>query len=346
MSDIRYYLPEERIALYPANPPDSCKLMVVSLPSFKIEDRIFKDIVHYMRRGDVIAVNDSRVIPARLKGRKETGGNVEFLLLEKIDPCTWKALGRPSSRLKEGMEISVFARDGRICSVKICKKFIKGIFIVHTQDNILEYGYVPLPPYIASRRDIVDSDYQDYQTNFAMHDGSVASPTSGLHFTRELIAELKNRGVLFAPVTLHVGQGTFRPNYDTPEPERYELSETSAKVLNQAKRVCVCGTTAMRAVETAFNGKEFIASSGKTDLFIKPGYRFSKIKMFMTNFHLPGTPLLLMVAAYLERFSPGTGSKKVLELYSRAIKKEYRFLSYGDIMLIGDPKEVHFSSEE
>ncbi len=334
---IKYNLPEEQIALYPANPPDSCKLMVVSLPSFKIEHRVFKDIVRYMKDGDVIAVNNSRVIPARLKGRKETGGKVEFLLLQKTENG-WKALGKPAVRLKEGMKIDIFSGSGKKCIAKIYKKYSNGNFIINTPDNILDYGYMPLPPYIMSKREVQTSDSEDYQTNFALHDGSIAAPTSALHFTEKIVEKLKEKGVLFAPVTLHVGTGTFRANYDCPESEKYNITEKSAEILNRAKRICVCGTTAMRTVETVFNGREFVPLSGETDLFIKPGYKFSKIGMFLTNFHLKETPLLLMVAAYLERFFPGRGAEKVVKLYSYAIEKKYRFLSYGDAMLLIDKR--------
>jgi S-adenosylmethionine:tRNA ribosyltransferase-isomerase len=333
-----YELPEERIALYPVSPRESCRLMVIKLPSLQIEDRVFSDIDQYLKQGDAIAVNDSRVMTARLKGQKDTGGNVEFLLLEK-QHNGWRAMGRPAQRLREGMEINIYSRAGKKCTVSILEKHENGIFKIAASEDILEYGQVPLPPYIISRRDLIDGDSKDYQTNFASSDGSVASPTSALHFSDKVINNLKNKGVTFAPVTLHVGPGTFRSNYERPDAEKYIFSDESANVLNNAERICICGTTVMRTIETVYNGKDYEASSGETDLFIEPGHEFSRVKMFLTNFHLPGTPLLLMVAAFLERYFPGQGRQKVVELYEYALKQEYRFLSYGDAMLMIDESD-------
>ncbi len=331
-NNIEYELPEESIALNPVYPRDSCRLMVVHLSDMRVEDILFSDIHNYFESMDVIAVNNSRVIPARIKGRKNTGGKVEFLLLDKSD-AGWKALGKPAARLNEGMTIDITGMNGESNSVEIVKKHPEGRFVIKVPDNILDYGYIPLPPYIASRRDTVESDYDDYQTNFAVCDGSVASPTSALHFTGNLLDVLKKKGVQIAPITLHVGPGTFKINYDKPEAEKYMFSEGNAALLNNAGRICVCGTTAMRTVETVFDGVEYVPSSGETDLFICPGHKFSRTKMFITNFHLPGTPLLMLVAAYIDQFSEGDGCRIIKELYARAIRKNYRFLSYGDAMM-------------
>ncbi|MFC2061911.1 S-adenosylmethionine:tRNA ribosyltransferase-isomerase, partial [Elusimicrobiota bacterium] len=277
----------------------------------------------------------SRVITARIMGKKKTGGTVEFLLTEKT-PDGWKALGRPA-RLRENMEIEIFSKKEESCMVKICRKYDDGRFIVQCPENILDYGYIPLPPYINSRREVVGSDYHTYQTVFSEHAGSVASPTSCLHFTQNLISEIEGKGIEFAPVTLHIGPGTFRPGNKPPEEEKYSISSRSAQILNKAERVCVCGTTVMRTLETVYNGSGFKSRSGITDLFIEPGYQFKSSSMFLTNFHLPGTSLLLMVAAYIEQFCPGKGREKVIELYSMALENDFKFLSYGDAMLlIGD----------
>ncbi|MFH1414851.1 MAG: S-adenosylmethionine:tRNA ribosyltransferase-isomerase [Elusimicrobiota bacterium] len=335
---IEYDLPPEKIALYPADPRDLCRLMVIHMPDMIIEDRHFTDITDYFNAGDVIAVNNSRVIPARLHGRKQTGGNVEFLLLEQ-DDAGWKAMGRPAARMKKDTVIEVVSPSGKKTSVKIKKKCTGGIFFLETPGNILDYGYMPLPPYIVSRRKVSNGDKKDYQTNFAECDGSVASPTSALHFTDRTIRALAEKGVVIAPVTLHVGPGTFKAHYDKPDPEKYSLSIESAERLNESDRICVCGTTVMRTLESVYDGVKYNHGSGETGLFITPGHTFSRIKMFLTNFHLHTTPLIQLVAAFIEKFYPGCGPEKTVELYRYAIENNYRFLSYGDAMLIIDDNE-------
>jgi S-adenosylmethionine:tRNA ribosyltransferase-isomerase len=329
---INYYLPEDRIALHPVSPRDSCRLMVVDLPSLDIEDKRFNDIADYLEKGDAVCVNDSRVIHARLKGKKHTGANVEFLLLEKED-IGWKALGKPSARLKQGTQIQISSPNTGTCTVGISNKFDGGYFMLDTPDDILKYGHVPLPPYIGARRKTAAEDFENYQTIFAAHPGSAASPTAGLHFTKELALRLEKKGVRFAPVTLHVGAGTFRPVGERPGCERFLISGGSAEIINSAKRILVCGTTVMRALESSHRNGKLYSCSGRTDLFIEPPYRFRTKGMFLTNFHLPGTPLLSMVAAYVEQFLPDRGEQALLELYRHAIDKKYRFLSYGDAML-------------
>ncbi len=336
LNKIEYNLPEEKIALFPARPSDSSSLMVVHLENFKVEHRVFNEITDYFVPGDVLAVNNSRVIPGRLKGRRITGGRVEFLLLEKKagKENLWRALGRPASRLKEGEEISVKSPKNEECFVKIRKKKRKGGFLLETPGDILKYGRVPLPPYIASKRANVDSDKREYQSNFSEVAGSAAASTSTLHFTPGLIEEIKKKGAGFAPVTLHIGPGTFRPQ-SRPGAEKFSIQKESVEKLKKARRVCACGTTVMRTLETVFKEKGgFEELSGKTDLYITPGFDFKSSEMFLTNFHLPGTSLLEMVAAYIEKDYPGEGSERLLHLYSEAIEKDYRFLSYGDAMLL------------
>lgn len=331
--DITYFLPEERIALQPASPRDSSRLLVLHLKDLKTEHRVFRDIGEYFSRGDVFAVNNSRVIGARLYGKKSTGGSVEFLLLDKKEPGLWEAMGRPASRLKKGMRIAV---EGG-AEVEILEKKPGGFFLLKTPEDILDYGNIPLPPYIAARRPLKPEDSLDYQSCFARINGSVAAPTASLHFTRELIDSLEGRGVGFAPLTLLVGPGTFRPS-EKPSEEVYDLSASSAEHLSTASRICVTGTTVMRTLETiALERGRIEAASGRTGLYIRRGHKFRAPDMFLTNFHLPSTPLLELVAAFIEESHPGRGMDILLDTYRQAIEKEYRFLSYGDAMLIIPP---------
>lgn len=328
-----YTLPEERIALSPVTPRDISRLKIIRLPSLKTENRIFKDIYEYIYPDDVIVVNDSKVIPARIKGKRITGGNVEFLLVKNIKTGLWSALGKPASRLKEGQILKIIKKN-KNTEIIIRKKLKDGNFILETPENILNFGDMPLPPYITSRRETTDKDIYDYQTIFAEKNGSVAAPTASLHFTGNLRKKFKKNGIKFAPVTLHVGPGTFRKNYEKPDVEYIEINSKTADILNSAESLCVCGTTAMRALQTVYHQNEFKAYKGMTDLFITPGFRFRKVNKFITNFHLSGTPLMLMVSAFIEQVLPGNGADVILEIYQRALKEEYRFLSYGDAMLL------------
>jgi S-adenosylmethionine:tRNA ribosyltransferase-isomerase len=335
-----YELPEEQIALYPSKPRDACRLMVVMLPSLEVKDIVFTDLKDFFSAGDIIAVNNSRVLNARINGAKKSGGKVEFLLLEKIDDNLWRAMGKPASRLREGMSIDIKSPAGSECTVRIAEKREKGIFVLEAPPNILEYGIVPLPPYIASRRSASESDFADYQTTFALKDGSVASPTSALHFTPELVEAITKKGALFSGVTLHVGPGTFRTSYNRPDPELYSVSGKAAQYLNSAKRLCACGTTVMRTLETVWSDGQYYPDSGRTDLYIKAPHRFSPVKMFITNFHMSGTPLIELVAAFVDKFIAGRGMETTLALYRRALQKGYMFLSYGDAMMLVDERSL------
>ncbi len=341
MAKLNYKLPPDKIALYPSTPPHSCKLMVIKLPSGQVEHRNFYNLGDYVKSGDVFAVNNSKVLKARLYGRKSTGGKTEFLLLKIIKVKNngnkiWKAFGKPASRLRGGMEISVEGSEKKNTVVKILEKKEQGLFLIETPDNILNYGHVPLPPYIIAKRDLTSADSSFYQTVFARVSGSVAAPTSSLHFTDNLVKKLNSKGTKFTSLTLHIGPGTFRPVKEKPGPENIKITEPAAKSLNNAERVITCGTTMMRTLESVHANGEFRPFEGKTDLYIKPGYKFKTRKFFLTNFHLPGTPLLKMVAAYIDNYRSGEGEKLVLDLYNRALKKDYRFLSYGDAMLFVD----------
>ena len=330
---IIYDLPRERIALHPASPRDSSRLMAVELPSLKVTHTRFSSIPDYFSSGDVIVVNNSRVIGARLRGRKSTGGEVEFLLLERSGDL-WKAMGRPASRLRPGMSIRVVKGENE-ARVEILEKEPGGTFTLRAPEGILELGVTPLPPYIASQRETLERDKSDYQSFFARHDGSVAAPTSTLHFTPPLAGRLSEKGVRFAPVTLHIGPGTFRPS-EKPAPEKYRVSPQSSRMINSARRLCAAGTTVMRTLETASSPEGRVSpSSGIADVYIKSPYRFrSACSMFITNFHMPGTPLLELVAAFIEKYLPGRGAGALMELYSEALSRKYRFLSYGDSMLL------------
>ncbi|MFC2048896.1 tRNA preQ1(34) S-adenosylmethionine ribosyltransferase-isomerase QueA [Elusimicrobiota bacterium] len=336
---INYDLPEERIALYPAEPRDSCRLLVVGLPSLNIIDTSFSDIGRFLRKGDIIVVNNSRVINARIKGIKSTGGVVEFLLLEKNEGI-WKALGRPATRLKKGMNITIHHSEAGITHVRIVDKNKGGVFLIEAPEDILKYGTIPLPPYIVKRRPVDKRDEEQYQTVFSKTEGAVASPTSVLHFTDKLVSELKAKGISIASVTLHVGPGTFKPLNKKPDEERYYIDKDEAARINASRKICVCGTTAMRALETVYLKGNINPGKGKTGLIITPGYVFQVPDMFITNFHLPGTSLLSMVAAYLEQYFPGGGVDKLLFLYHHAIRNRYRFYSYGDAMILLNDENI------
>lgn len=335
---LEYSLPEERIALHPAKPRDSSRLMVVKMPDFEIEDRVFTDIPCFIEKGTAVAVNNSKVIKARIKGKKETGGRAEFLILEKQSD-SWVALGRPYSRLRKNSEITVFSSEGGKTKLVIEEKLGRGKFLLRCPEDITDFGYMPLPPYITKKRKIKKEDFYSYQPIFASEKGSVAASTATLHFTENVSSKIVNKGGVIVPITLHIGPGTFRPTGEAPEPERYMVTSQSADILNKSRKICVCGTTVMRTLETVYKNGRFSSSSGITDLYIKPGYEFKTPTMFLTNFHLPGSSLLKMVAGYIEQFFPGQGARRLKYLYNRAIENEYRFLSYGDAMLLIDQRK-------
>ncbi len=333
-----FSIPRKNIALHPANPPCRSKLMVIRIPSLKTEDIIFRDIVEYLKPSDAMAVNDSRVINARIRGKRETGGKTEFLLVEKNQGC-WSALGKPASKISEGITVEILSPSGKKTAVEVIKKEEGGIFVLKTPDNILKYGYIPLPPYITAERDVKASDETDYRSVFSRREGSVASATASLHFTDEIVRRIKDKGVKIASVTLHVGPGTFMDTYRDPPPERFSVSGKSAGIINSAPRTLICGTTVMRALESSVREGKISSASGKTSLYIKAPYRFTSRGMFLTNFHLPGTPLIDLVAAYIDEKIPGGGAAAVEKIYRLALEKDYRFLSYGDAMLVIDDEQ-------
>ena len=348
INDFDYELPEELIAQKPQKDRDKCRLMVLRRSDNSIEHRHFFDILEYLKEGDCLLLNDSKVIPARLYGIKEgTGARVEFLLIKRIEGDTWETMVRPGKRLKPGDSVVFSDEDGKKLRAVILDYGEDGTRIVKMEyDGILmerleEIGSMPLPPYIS--RPSNDEDKDDYQTVYCHEEGSVAAPTAGLHFTTELLEKAREKGVKIAFVTLHVGIGTFRPvKCETIENhhmhfEEYSVSEETAEIVNQTilsgGRVISVGTTSTRTAESAAcfdekSGKYLLkAGSGSTDIFIYPGYEFKIIESLITNFHLPKSTLMMLVSALYDR-------EHILKAYDEAVREEYRFFSYGDAMFI------------
>ncbi len=340
VNDFDYELPEELIAQTPSEKRDGCRLMVIHRDSGLIEHRQFSDILEYLKPGDCLVMNDSKVIPARLFGvRESTGARIEFLLSKRVEGDRWETLVRPGRRVRAGDTI-VFG-DGelkaRVLSnseggTRIVEFEYEGIFM-----EILErLGSMPLPPYI--QRSAEDEDKDRYQTVYAREEGSVAAPTAGLHFTEDLLEKARAKGVRTAFVTLHVGIGTFRPvKAERVEDhhmhfEEYTVSEEAAETVNRTRaeggRIICVGTTSCRTVESAAdeNGR-LVPGSSSTGIFIYPGYRFKILDCLITNFHLPKSTLLMLVSALYTR-------EDMLAAYEIAVKERYRFFSYGDAMII------------
>jgi len=336
-SDFDYNLPEASIAQTPAEPRDSSRLLVLHRDTGNLEHRIFRDVTDYLRAGDLLVLNQTRVIPARIFAKKETGGRVELLLLRRRDELTWEALvggkgmrvGR-LARVEDGPEVQIIEElDGS-------ERLIK--FSEPIESYFSKVGNVPLPPYIHEKLD----DPERYQTVYAKEPGSAAAPTAGLHFTPRLLEELQVKGVKIAYVTLHVGLDTFAPvNEGNPEDHRIhsewcELTQETADLINHTKqssgRVIAVGTTSVRTLESV--GRDVTSYSksispyvGPTSLFILPGYEFKIVDAMITNFHLPKSTLLMLVSAF-------AGPERILETYAAAMEEGYRFYSFGDAMLI------------
>jgi S-adenosylmethionine:tRNA ribosyltransferase-isomerase len=339
--DFNYELPESLIAQTPLKNRDQSRLMVLDKVTGEIEHKHFYDIIDYLEEGDVLVLNDTKVIPARLIGEKEdTKAVIELLLLKEIGDDTWESLAKPGKRLKIGTIVSF--GDG-LLKAKIIEKMDEGI--VHVKllyEGILmeildKLGTMPLPPYIHEK--LVDQSR--YQTVYAKNVGSAAAPTAGLHFTKELLKKIEEKGIIITYVTLHVGLGTFRPvEVDNilehkMHSEYYVMNEDTANILNSAKeegrRIIAVGTTSTRTLETiATNNKgRFIACSGDTDIFIYPGYKFKAIDCLITNFHLPKSTLVMLVSALASK-------EYIMKAYKEAINNKYRFFSFGDAMFITD----------
>lgn len=332
-SDFAYDLPESSIAQTPAEPRDSSRLLVLQRDSGKLEHRSFRDVGDYLRPGDLLVLNQTRVIPARIFARKETGGRVELLLLRRRDERTWEALvGGKGLRVGKSVQVEDGPQAEIIELLDGSERLIQ--FSEPIEPYFPKVGNVPLPPYIHAKL----NDPERYQTVYAREPGSAAAPTAGLHFTPRLLEELQAKGVKVAYVTLHVGLDTFAPvTENNPEEhvihtEWCELPQETADLINQTKRaggrVIAVGTTTVRTLESATVGQAGILSYlGATSLFILPGYQFKIVDVMITNFHLPKSTLLMLVSAF-------AGREKILETYTTAIQEGYRFYSFGDAMLI------------
>lgn len=337
-SDFYYDLPEELIAQDPLEDRTASRLLVLDRKTGAVKHKIFSDVIDYLNKGDCLVINNTRVIPARLIGEKEgTGGKVEVLLLKRRANDVWETLVKPGKKLKPGAKITF--GDGRLRAEvlevveegnRLVKFHYEGIF-----EEILDsLGEMPLPPYITHKLE----DKEMYQTVYAKFDGSAAAPTAGLHFTKELLNKIEEKGIKIASITLHVGLGTFRPvkvddvNNHHMHTEWYEVNAEAAEIINETKRnggrvICV-GTTSCRTIESVADENGYVkAKTGETDIFIYPGYKFKVMDGLITNFHLPESTLVMLVSAF-------AGKENVLAAYETAVKERYRFFSFGDAMLI------------
>ena len=337
LSDFNYYLPEELIAQTPIEKRDESRLMVLDKNTGEIEHKIFRDIIDYLQPGDCLVRNNTKVIPARLYGKKETGANVEFVLLKNLEGDIWEAMVRPGNKLHSGAKV-IFG-DG-LLRAEILETLQDGTRKVKFEydgifNEILDkIGLMPLPPYI--HESLKDNDR--YQTVYAKYEGSAAAPTAGLHFTDELLKKIEEKGISVANVTLHVGIGTFRPvkekNIEDHQmhTEHYYIKQEDADKINKAKlsghRVIAVGTTSCRTIETTADEKGLVkACEGDTGIYIYPGYKFKCLYALITNFHLPESTLIMLVSAL-------AGRENILNAYNEAVKEKYKFFSFGDAMFI------------
>jgi len=343
VSSFDYDLPPELIAQYPAPERQDARLLVLNRTTGKIGHGRFSDLLEYLASGDLLVLNETRVFPARLYGRRaDTGGRLEVMLLHEKQPGTWSTLVQPGRRALPG--VSILFGDGSL-QAEVVERTAEGGRLLrftpgdpkHFWEQVYALGEVPLPPYI--RRHPEQSDQERYQTVYARVTGSVAAPTAGLHFTPELLAQVRERGVRTAFVLLHVGLGTFRPvrvedvEAHPMHEEYYRLGQPEAALINETRRrgrrIVAIGTTTVRVLESAAVAADGQISAGEgwTRLFIYPGYRFKIIDGLVTNFHLPRSTLLMLVSAF-------AGQDRVLQAYQEAVDRRYRFFSYGDAMLI------------
>ena len=338
VSDFNYELPLHLIAQHPYDKRDEARLMVLDKTNQTIEHKVFKDVIDYLNPGDCLVINNTKVIPARLYGKKDTGANVEFLLLKRIEGDFWEAMVRPGSKLKAGAK--VLFGDGLLKATVLevlengnrrVEFEYEGIF----NEILDQIGLMPLPPYIT---EATKEDNSKYQTVYAKYDGSAAAPTAGLHFTEDLLKKIKEKGVEVANVTLHVGIGTFRPvkveNVEEHQmhSEHYYIKQEDVDKINNAKkngkRVIACGTTSCRVLESVADENGMMKEvEGDTSIFIYPGYKFKCIDSLITNFHLPESTLIMLVSTL-------AGKDFIMNAYNEAVKEEYKFFSFGDAMII------------
>ncbi len=327
-----YDLPQELIAQTPLEPRDSSRLLVYDKKTGKIEHRIFRDIIDYLSENDILVINNTRVLPARLFGYKDTGAKIEVLLQKRIDLKNWECIVRPAKRLRQGDRVTF--SEHLSCIIKSKKEYglvnvcfdFDGTF----EHRLSEVGTVPLPPYIKEKL----KNSERYQTVYSKIEGSSAAPTAGLHFTTELLQKIKDKGIQIVEVLLHVGLGTFRPVKEDNilkhemHSEFIEMNEKTAEILNEAKekgkRIIAVGTTSVRVLETACNEKgKFVPTKTNTNIFIYPSYNFKAVDALITNFHLPESTLIMLVSAFI-------GRDETMKVYEEAVKEKYRFFSFGD----------------
>lgn len=337
LSDYDYFLPEELIGQHPTEPRDHSRLLIVNRKNGSLEHKHFYNIIDYLKKGDVLVRNSTKVIPARLYGKKESGGILEILLVKRIDINTWDCLLKPAKKLKLNQKIYIGENNELIAELieikedgnRVLKFEYSGTF----EENLDKLGNMPLPPYIYEKLEEKDR----YQTVYAIRGESVAAPTAGLHFTKELLEKIKNKGVEIVDIFLEVGLGTFRPVQvdnileHNMHSETFEIPEQAAKIINQAKkdgrRIIAVGTTSLRALEAASDENGIKAIKTDTNIFIYPSYKFKMVDALITNFHLPKSTLLMLVSALYDR-------EKILEVYKIAVKEKYKFFSFGDAMFI------------
>jgi len=343
---LNYELPEELIAQKPADKRTGSRLLALDRATGKMTDRTFPDILDYIKPGDCLVLNDTKVLAARFFARRKTGAKLEGLFLEEIGDSKWKVMLKNSRKIKLGETIDLIGKDGEaFCEVIASERFDDGKWLLEVsaegsvEEVLAQTGYPPLPPYIkrGDDRQKAEEDFSRYQTVYAKTAGAVAAPTAGMHFTTELMDKLKQAGVKIAYVTLHVGAGTFKPVTvedlaDHPmHSERYSLDAENAGIINSCKsaggKVIAVGTTSVRTLEAIAASGELKADQGSTKLFIQPGYEFKAVDTIITNFHLPKSTLIALVGAF-------AGMDFIMKAYSHAIEEKYRFYSYGDSMII------------
>jgi S-adenosylmethionine:tRNA ribosyltransferase-isomerase len=343
---LNYHLPPDLIAQRPLRSRSSSRLLVLDRSTCRLTDSRFSSIGEFLSRGDCLVLNDTKVLPARFFAQRATGAKIEGLFLAEIKTGIWRVLLKPARRVKPGEKLYIKSRDKTVfCTAEVIEKKTDSGWLLKVQtdsdaETILnKIGFPPLPPYI--KRDdslrAAETDKRRYQTVYACKAGAVAAPTAGLHFTNQLIKQLKQTGIHFAYITLHVGMGTFKPiTSETLEDhrmhqERFEIDRETAGIINQVKnnggRIIAVGTTSVRVLETVAADSKVEAAGGTTGLFIRPGYKFKIVDAMITNFHLPKSTLLALVAAF-------AGLDKTIAAYKHAIEQRYRFYSYGDAMLI------------
>ena len=337
VSDFNYELPEELIAQHPYDKRDEARLMLLDRENHKYEHKVFKDIIDYLKPGDCLVINNTKVLPARLYGKKDTGANVEFLLLKRIEGDYWEAMVRPGNKLRPGAKVEF---GNGLLKAEVLEVLEGGNRRVKFEYNGIfneildQIGLMPLPPYIKEALKEKDK----YQTVYAKHDGSAAAPTAGLHFTEELLEKIKEKGIEIANVTLHVGIGTFRPvkveniEEHNMHSEHYYIKQEDVDKINNAKkngnRVIAVGTTSCRVLESVADENGYLkAVENDTNIFIYPGYKFKCIDCLITNFHLPESTLIMLVSAL-------AGKDFVMNAYEEAVKEKYKFFSFGDAMFI------------